>query len=88
LALPDAITQAPRYNLAAIETGENARMARRQRLLALSELLRQVRTGDSEKVGQISLSTSGFEKDTRHFSLRLDSKIGCEEVFFWNGLKR
>jgi hypothetical protein len=61
LILRDAITQALRYNLAAIETGENARMARGQRLLALSELLPQVSTGDSEKVGQISLSTSGFE---------------------------
>jgi outer membrane protein TolC len=62
LTLRDAITQALRYNLAAVETGENASIARGQRLLALSELLPQVSTGVSENVEQVSLSTFGFEK--------------------------
>src|SRR5580700_7327687 len=39
LTLRDAITRALRYNLATIESGENARIARGQRLLALSKLL-------------------------------------------------
>src|SRR5258708_32711886 len=36
LTLRDAVTQAVRYNLPSIATGANARIARRQRLLALS----------------------------------------------------
>jgi outer membrane protein TolC len=60
LTLRDAITQALRYNLATIESGENARIARGQRLLALSKLLPQVNAGASENVEQLNLSTFGI----------------------------
>jgi outer membrane protein TolC len=62
LTLRDAITRALRYNLATIESGENARIARGQRLLALSTLLPQVSTGASENVEQISLATFGLQQ--------------------------
>ena len=61
LALRDAITRALRYNLATIETGENARIARGQRLLALSKLLPQVSAGVSEHVEQTNLATFGLK---------------------------
>jgi outer membrane protein TolC len=55
--LRDAITRGLRYNLATIESGENARIARGRRLLALSKLLPQVSAGVSEHVEQINLAT-------------------------------
>jgi outer membrane protein TolC len=61
LTLRDAITRALRYNLATIESGENARLARGQRLLALSKLLPQVSAGVSEHVEQINLATFGLK---------------------------
>ena len=61
LTLRDAVTQAVRYNLASIETGENARIARGQRLLALSKLLPQISAGASENVQQLSLATLGIK---------------------------
>jgi outer membrane protein TolC/membrane protein DedA with SNARE-associated domain len=61
LTLRDAINQALRYNLATIESGENARIARGQRLLALSTLLPQVSAGASESVEQLSLATFGLK---------------------------
>ena len=61
LTLRDAITRALRYNLATIESGENARIARGQRLLALSELLPHVSAGVSEHVEQINLATFGLK---------------------------
>jgi len=61
LTLRDAITRALRYNLATIETGENARIARGQRLLALSKLLPQVSAGVSEHVEQTNLATFGLK---------------------------
>lgn len=60
LTLRDAITRALRYNLAAIETGESARIARGQRLLALSKLLPQVSAGASENVDQTSTTRIGL----------------------------
>jgi outer membrane protein TolC len=60
LSLQDAIKMALRYNLGAIESGENAQIARGQRLIALSTLLPQVSAGVSENVGQTSLATFGF----------------------------
>jgi outer membrane protein TolC len=62
LTLRDAITRALRYNLATIESGQNARIARGQRLLALSKLLPQVSAGTSEHVEQISLATFGLQQ--------------------------
>ena len=61
LALRDAITRALRYNLATIESGESARIARGERLLALSRLLPQVSAGVSENVQQLSLVTFGLK---------------------------
>jgi outer membrane protein TolC len=61
LTLRDAMTRALRYNLATIESGENARIARGQRLLALSELLPHVSAGVSEHVEQINLATFGLK---------------------------
>jgi outer membrane protein TolC len=62
LTLRDAITRGLRYNLATIESGENARIARGQRLLALSKLLPQVSAGLSENVEQLSLATFGLQQ--------------------------
>jgi len=61
LTLPDAITRALGYNLATIESGENTRIARGQRLLALSKLLPQVSAGVSEHVEQVNLATFGLK---------------------------
>ncbi len=61
LTLRDAITMALRYNLGAIESGENAQTARGQRLIALSYLLPQVNAGLSETAGQTSLATFGVK---------------------------
>jgi outer membrane protein TolC len=61
LTLRDTITRALRYNLATIESGENARIARGQRLLALSKLLPQVSAGVSEHVEQINLAAFGLK---------------------------
>jgi outer membrane protein TolC len=60
LTLRDAIIRALRYNLATIESGENAQISRGQRLLALSKLLPQVSAGLSENVEQLSLATFGL----------------------------
>jgi outer membrane protein TolC len=65
LTLRDTITRALRYNLATIESGENARIARGQRLLALSKLLPQVSAGLSENVEQLSLATFGLQQIPR-----------------------
>ena len=62
LTLSDAINMALKHNLGAIETGENAQIARGQRLIALSNLLPQVNAGASENVQQVNLATFGFNK--------------------------
>ena len=62
LTLRDAIKMALRYNLGTIESGQNAQIARGQRLLALSNLLPQVSAGASENVQQVNLATFGFNK--------------------------
>jgi len=61
LTLRNAITSALRYNLATTESSENARIARGQRLLALSRLLPQVSAGLSENVDQLNLATFGLQ---------------------------
>src|SRR5262245_28313868 len=61
LTLRDAINRAVRYNLGQIESGENARIARGQRLRALSALLPQVSAGASENVEQFSTATLGIK---------------------------
>src|SRR5215467_6454259 len=60
LTLRDVINRAVRYNLGQIESGENARIARGQRLRALSALLPQVSAGASENVEQFSAATLGI----------------------------
>src|SRR6201987_1702061 len=60
LTLRAAIKMALRYNLGAIESGQNAQIARGQRLLALSNLLPQVSAGASENVQQVNLATFGL----------------------------
>jgi outer membrane protein TolC len=60
LTLRDAVNMALRYNLGAIESGQNAQIARGQRLLALSNLLPQVSAGASETVEQLNLATFGL----------------------------
>jgi len=60
LTLRDTINMALRYNLGAIESGQNAQIARGQRLLALSNLLPQVSAGASENVQQLNLATFGL----------------------------
>jgi outer membrane protein TolC len=60
LTLRDAVNAALRYNLGAIESGQNAQIARGQRLLALSSLLPQVSAGASENVQQVNLATFGL----------------------------
>ena len=60
LTLRDAITRAVRYNLGQIESAENARIARGQRLRALSALLPQVSAGASENVEKFSAATLGI----------------------------
>ena len=60
LTLRDAVDMAVRFNLGEIESGENARIARGQRLRALSSLLPQVIANVSEHVEQYSVSTLGI----------------------------
>jgi outer membrane protein TolC len=60
LTLSEAISRAVRYNLGAIESDENTRAARGQRLLALSSLLPQVSAGISENVNQVNLTALGL----------------------------
>jgi outer membrane protein TolC len=62
LTLRDAIIRALRYNLATIESGQNAQIARGQRLISLSKLLPQVNAGLSETVEQLSLATFGLQQ--------------------------
>jgi outer membrane protein TolC len=61
LTLRDAVNMALRYNLGEIESRENARIARGQRLRALSSLLPQVSAGASENVEQFSATTLGIK---------------------------
>ncbi len=60
LTLRDALTMALRYNLGQIESGENARISRGQRLRAMSTLLPQVTGEAAENVQQFSAATLGI----------------------------
>ena len=61
LTLRDAINMALHYNLGIIESAQNERIARGQRLVSLSNLLPQVSAGVSEEVAQTSLATLGIK---------------------------
>jgi len=60
LSLSEAINRGLLYNLGAIESDENTRAARGQRLLALSSLLPQVSAGVNENVAQVSFTALGL----------------------------
>jgi len=60
LTLSEAINRAVRYNLGAIESNENTRAARGQRLVALSDLLPQVTAGINENVAQVNFTALGL----------------------------
>src|SRR5262249_39995462 len=62
LTLRDAVARAVRYNQGSIESGENARNARGQRLLALSGLLPRVTASANEVVTKVSLVPSGISQ--------------------------
>jgi len=61
LTLQDAIDMAVRYNLGIIESGENVRDARGQRLRALSGLMPQIGASGTENVEQISAAAFGIK---------------------------
>jgi outer membrane protein TolC len=61
LTLRDAIQMGLRYNLGGIESSENTRAARGQRLVALSSLLPQVSAGAAENVAQYSVAIQGLK---------------------------
>jgi len=61
LTLQDAIHLALQYNLGAVETSEDVRTARGERLLALSALLPHVNAGLSENVQQTDLASLGLK---------------------------
>jgi outer membrane protein TolC len=60
LTLTDAIDMAMRYNFGAVESAENARSARGQRLQSLSALLPQVSVGASRTRSQVDAASLGF----------------------------
>src|ERR1700689_2809328 len=60
LTLSEAISRAVRYNLGAIESDENTRAARGQRLLAFSRPLPQGSAGINENVDQVNLTALGL----------------------------
>ena len=60
LTLREAINMAIRYNLGAIESGENMRIVRGERLRALSNLMPQLSLGVNEDVEQLSAAVFGF----------------------------
>jgi outer membrane protein TolC len=61
LTLRNAVSMGIRYNLGSIESGENSRIARGQRMRALSALLPQVSAGVSETVEQFNVATLGIK---------------------------
>jgi outer membrane protein TolC len=60
LTLSEAISRAMRHNLGVIESDENTRSARGQRLIALSNLLPQANAGLNENVDQVNLVALGL----------------------------
>src|SRR5580700_5791748 len=60
LTLSEAISWAMRYNLGVIESDENTRSSRGQRLIALSNLLPQVSAGINENVDEVNFTALGL----------------------------
>lgn len=60
LTLDDALRRALKYNLALVESNENTRITRAQRLLALSQLLPSLNVRPSVSEEQVNLAALGF----------------------------
>ena len=93
LSLRDAINLALQYNLGQIEAGENARIARGQRLRALSALLPQVAAGASENVAQLSAATLGIKipqvpKVVGPFSYSTAQASAMQTLFSFESIQR
>jgi outer membrane protein TolC len=96
LSLNEAINRAVRYNLGAIESGENTRAARGQRLLALSYLLPQVSAGINENVDQVNFTAlglsavkiSGFPTIAGPFSYSTASASLSQTLFSYQSIQR
>ncbi|HVO80453.1 MAG TPA: TolC family protein [Terriglobales bacterium] len=93
LTLRDAINMALHYNLGQIESGENVRATRGQRLQALSLLLPQVGAGVSENVEQISLSTIGLKvpgipRVVGPFSFSMAEASASQTLFSFESIQR
>ena len=61
LTLHDAVSMALRYNLGQIESDQDTRIARGERLRALSALLPQLTVGASENVAQTNVASLGIK---------------------------
>jgi len=93
LTLRDAINRAVRYNLGQIESGENARKARGQRLRALSTLLPQISAGVAENVEQFSTATLGIKIPQIHavtgpFSFITAEASASQALFSFESIQR
>jgi len=93
LSLRDAIAMALRYNLGQIETGENARIARGQRLRALSALLPHVTAAAAENVEQFSTATLGIKipqvpRVTGPFSFSTAQASASQLLFGFESIQR
>jgi outer membrane protein TolC len=60
LTLSEAMSRAMRYNLGVIESDDDTRSARGQRLIALSILLPQISAGINENVDQVNFTALGL----------------------------
>jgi outer membrane protein TolC len=93
LTLREAISMALRYNLGQIESGENSRIARGERLRALSALLPQVSLGAAENVEQFSTATLGIKLPqipavTGPFSYSTAQASASQRLFSFESIQR
>jgi len=93
LTLRDAITMAVRYNLGQIESQQNVRATRGQRLQALSLLLPQVSAGLTENVDQITTAAFGFKNPlipfvVGPFSFSTVSASASQSLFNFQSIQR
>ena len=61
LTLQEALDRALKYNLGTVQTGQNVRVARGERMLALSQLLPTINASLRESVQQTDLAALGFK---------------------------
>jgi outer membrane protein TolC len=93
LTLRDAINMALRYNLGQIETQENVRAVRGQRLHALSFLLPQVSAGVTENVEQATTAPLGIRSPliprvVGPFSFSTAEAGGSQTLFSFQSIQR